>query len=61
MKVVVFTGGTGGDKAGARTAAGGRAEELTVMVNTGDDLEWWGLQVSPDVDSVLYGAGGAAK
>jgi LPPG:FO 2-phospho-L-lactate transferase len=34
-------------------------EELTVVVNTGDDLEWWGLHVSPDVDSVLYGLAGA--
>jgi len=27
-------------------------------VNTGDDLEWWGLHVSPDIDSVLYGLSG---
>ena len=33
-------------------------EELTVVVNTGDDLEWWGLHVSPDIDSVLYGMSG---
>jgi LPPG:FO 2-phospho-L-lactate transferase len=23
-------------------------------VNTGDDLRWWGLHVSPDVDSITY-------
>ena len=33
-------------------------DELTVLVNTGDDIEWWGLHISPDVDSVLYGLSG---
>jgi len=53
--IVVFTGGTGGSKLvqGLKNAV--KPEELTVIVNTGDDLEWWGLNVSPDVDSVLYG------
>ena len=32
--------------------------QLTVIVNTGDDLDWWGLHVSPDIDSVLYGLAG---
>ncbi len=45
-------------QAGAGLAAGGCAEELTVIVNTGDDIEWWGLHVSPDIDSVLYGLAG---
>ena len=53
--IVVFTGGTGGTKLvqGLRQVVA--PDELTVIVNTGDDLEWWGLHVSPDVDSVLYG------
>jgi LPPG:FO 2-phospho-L-lactate transferase len=29
-------------------------EALTVVVNTGDDLEMWGLHVSPDLDIVTY-------
>ncbi|MEM2875947.1 MAG: 2-phospho-L-lactate transferase CofD family protein, partial [Candidatus Bathyarchaeia archaeon] len=29
-------------------------EELTVVVNTGDDIELHGLYISPDVDIVLY-------
>jgi LPPG:FO 2-phospho-L-lactate transferase len=29
-------------------------EELTIVVNTGDDLLWWGLYVSPDLDSITY-------
>lgn len=58
MKVVVFTGGTGGTKLVQGLQQVVAAEELTVVVNTGDDIEWWGLQVSPDVDSVLYGLSG---
>jgi LPPG:FO 2-phospho-L-lactate transferase len=53
--VVVFTGGTGGSKLVQGLQQVLNPEELTVIVNTGDDLEWWGLHVSPDIDSVLYG------
>jgi len=52
--IVVLTGGTGGAKFvdGVRRVV--PAEELTIIVNTGDDHVWWGLYVSPDVDSILY-------
>jgi LPPG:FO 2-phospho-L-lactate transferase len=56
--IVVFTGGTGGTKLVQGLQEIVAPEELTVIVNTGDDLEWWGLHVSPDIDSVLYGLGG---
>ncbi len=52
--IVVFTGGTGGSKLVQGLQQVVPPGELTVIVNTGDDLEWWGLHVSPDVDSVLY-------
>ena len=29
-------------------------EEIRVIVNVGDDVEMWGLHISPDVDTVLY-------
>ena len=58
MKVVVFTGGTGGTKLVQGLQRVIAAEELTVVVNTGDDIECWGLHVSPDIDSVLYGLSG---
>jgi LPPG:FO 2-phospho-L-lactate transferase len=32
--------------------------DLTVVVNTGDDAEIWGLHVSPDLDTVCYTLGG---
>ena len=33
-------------------------EDLTFVVNTGDDLRWWGLYVSPDLDSITYAVSG---
>lgn len=53
--MVVFTGGTGGTKLVQGLQQIVAPEELTVIVNTGDDVEWWGLHVSPDIDSVSYG------
>ncbi len=53
--IVVFTGGTGGTKLVQGLQQVVAPENLTVIVNTGDDIEWWGLHVSPDIDSVLYG------
>ena len=52
--ITVLTGGTGGAKFvdGLRQIV--RPEELTMIVNTGDDLMWWGLYVSPDLDSITY-------
>lgn len=56
--ICVLTGGTGGAKfiQGLRTVL--PAGDLTVIVNTGDDLLWWGLHVSPDIDSILYALAG---
>lgn len=52
--ITVLTGGTGGAKFvdGLRRVV--PAEDLTIIVNTGDDHEWWGLYVSPDIDSITY-------
>jgi LPPG:FO 2-phospho-L-lactate transferase len=52
--IVVLTGGTGGAKLIQGLHHSIPAENLTVIVNTGDDVAWWGLHVSPDIDSVLY-------
>jgi LPPG:FO 2-phospho-L-lactate transferase len=56
--IVVLTGGTGGAKfvEGLRQVA--PADQFTFIVNTGDDLEWWGLYVSPDLDSITYAMAG---
>jgi LPPG:FO 2-phospho-L-lactate transferase len=52
--ITVLTGGTGGAKFidGLRQIVA--PEELTIIVNTGDDLLWWGLYASPDIDSIVY-------
>ncbi|MBZ5721116.1 MAG: 2-phospho-L-lactate transferase [Acidobacteriia bacterium] len=52
--IVVLTGGTGGAKFvdGLRQVVS--PKDLTIIVNTGDDLEWWGLYLSPDLDSITY-------
>ena len=60
MRVVALAGGVGG----ARLAFGLQSElgaDLTVIVNTGDDLERHGLLVSPDLDTVMYTLAGLAE
>jgi LPPG:FO 2-phospho-L-lactate transferase len=52
--IVVLTGGTGGAKFVDGLQNVVPPEELTLVVNTGDDLMWWGLYVSPDLDSITY-------
>lgn len=56
--IAVFTGGTGGTKLVQGLQQIVAPGDLTAVVNTGDDIEWWGLHVSPDIDSVLYGLSG---
>jgi LPPG:FO 2-phospho-L-lactate transferase len=60
MKVTVLSGGVGGAKfvrALVETLGG---EQVTAIVNVGDDLKALGLYVSPDLDSVLYALAGLA-
>jgi LPPG:FO 2-phospho-L-lactate transferase len=52
--ITVLTGGTGGAKFVDGLCQVVPPEELTIIVNTGDDLLWWGLYVSPDIDSITY-------
>src|SRR5947209_5992707 len=51
--VVTLAGGTGGAKlaAGLYELVG---EELAVVANTGDDVEVYGVHVSPDPDLIAY-------
>jgi len=52
--IVVLTGGTGGAKFVQGLEQVVPAAQITTVVNTGDDLTWWGLLVSPDLDSITY-------
>lgn len=56
--ITVLSGGTGGAKFIQGLARVLDPAELTIIVNTGDDLTWWGLHVSPDIDSVAYALAG---
>ena len=58
MRIVALAGGIGGARflRGVRAAA--PDAELTVVVNTGDDLTLYGLRVCPDLDTVMYTLGG---
>src|SRR5262249_57043570 len=52
--ITVLTGGTGGAKFVDGLHQVVPSQDLTIIVNTGDDLIWWGLYVSPDLDSITY-------
>ncbi|HUZ68865.1 MAG TPA: 2-phospho-L-lactate transferase [Candidatus Saccharimonadales bacterium] len=54
MKVTLLSGGTGGAKLATGMAAVLPATDLSIVVNTADDDEFWGLLVSPDIDAILY-------
>ncbi len=56
--VVALAGGVGGAKLAAGLQATLPPGALTVIVNTGDDFEHWGLTICPDIDTVLYGLAG---
>jgi len=56
--VVALAGGVGGAKFATGLQETLPPGALTVIVNTGDDFEHWGLTICPDVDTVLYGLAG---
>jgi len=58
MRVTALAGGTGAAKLLRGLAAVLDPSALSVVVNTGDDAQVWGLHVSPDLDSVMYALGG---
>ncbi|MDQ1730919.1 MAG: 2-phospho-L-lactate transferase [Pseudonocardiales bacterium] len=62
MRITVLAGGVGGAKylRGVRQFAtsAGRADEVTAVINTGDDVTMHGLRICPDLDSVMYTLGG---
>lgn len=58
MKITALAGGTGAAKLLRGLGRVLDPHDLTVIVNTGDDAEIWGLHVSPDLDTVCYTLGG---
>ena len=61
MKIVALAGGVGGAKLAHGLALAHAPEDLTVIVNTGDDFDHYGLRICPDLDTVLYTLAGLAN
>lgn len=61
MKIVALAGGVGGAKLAHGLAQILAPEDLTVIVNTGDDFEHLGLTICPDLDTVCYTLAGLAN
>lgn len=58
MKLVALAGGTGAAKFLRGLGQLVEPRDLSVVVNTGDDAQIWGLHVSPDLDTVTYALAG---
>jgi LPPG:FO 2-phospho-L-lactate transferase len=56
--VVALCGGVGGAKLAHGLSLALPPEELSVIVNTGDDFQHLALHVAPDLDSVVYALAG---
>jgi LPPG:FO 2-phospho-L-lactate transferase len=61
LKIVALAGGVGGAKLAHGLAQILPPEDLTVIVNTGDDFEHYGLYICPDLDTVCYTLAGLAN
>ena len=61
MRITALAGGVGGAKLAYGLAQILSPEDLTIIVNTGDDFEHLGLSISPDLDTVCYTLAGLAN
>ncbi|MGH3087804.1 MAG: 2-phospho-L-lactate transferase [Rubrobacteraceae bacterium] len=61
MRVAALAGGVGGAKLAAGLEAALAPGDLSVVVNTADDFELWGLRISPDLDTVMYTLAGISN
>jgi LPPG:FO 2-phospho-L-lactate transferase len=57
VRVTVLAGGIGGARFLRGVRAACPADDLTAIVNTGDDVTLHGLRICPDLDSVMYTLG----
>lgn len=53
-KIVCLCGGVGGAKLALGFSKILPPEQLSIVVNTGDDFEHLGFSISPDIDTVIY-------
>ena len=61
MSVLALAGGVGGAKLCLGLARILDVGDLQIVVNTGDDEEFYGLHVSPDLDTVMYTLAGLSN
>ena len=61
MKVCALAGGVGGAKLAVGLQEVLPAGDLTVVVNTADDFDLWGLRICPDLDTVMYTLAGVSN
>lgn len=54
MKITALAGGVGGAKLANGLSKLLTPDELSIVVNTGDDFEYSGLYICPDLDTVTY-------
>ena len=57
-RIVLLSGGLGGARLVPALREFVSSGQLSVVANTGDDLTWFGLRISPDVDAILYSLAG---
>lgn len=60
MTITILAGGVGAARFLQGLLAVHRPSDVTIISNVGDDCEWFGLHVSPDIDIVLYHLSGRA-
>ncbi|NPV76770.1 MAG: 2-phospho-L-lactate transferase [Anaerolineae bacterium] len=61
MKIVALAGGVGGAKLVDGLAKLLPPEDLSIIVNTGDDFDHLGLRICPDLDTVCYTLAGLSN
>jgi LPPG:FO 2-phospho-L-lactate transferase len=61
VRVCALAGGVGGAKLAAGLETALSSGDLSVVVNTADDFDLWGLRVCPDLDTVMYKLAGFAN
>jgi len=54
MKITALAGGIGASKLLLGLASVMPPEDITIIANTGDDIELFGLRICPDIDTVTY-------
>ncbi len=61
MKITALAGGVGGAKMAHGLALATEPAAVTMIVNTGDDFDHYGLRICPDLDTILYTLAGLAN